>query len=148
MEQEIASIISIILNSADNPTPYYNEVKEGFAVPSMFFPTPTIDTDGETFVTYKMHYTLHVMCFHKTTQEAYIMALKTLTAIKAARNCVPLIGEDGKPTGQLLRLDDPEIKEVDSGAYQISVSWDSRRPYKAIDYPRVQDFITNQTKGI
>lgn len=145
MEQEIASIILFMLNSAGNPTPYYNEVKEGFAVPSMFFPTPTIDTEGETFATYKMHYILNVICFHKTTQDAYILAQKTLTAIKAARNLVPLIREDGKPTGELLRLDDPEIKEVDSGAYQISVSWDSRRPYKVIDYPRVQEYFTNIT---
>ena len=145
MEQEIASIITFMLNSAGNPTPYYNEVKEGFAVPSMFFPTPRIDTDGETLNTYKMSYSLDVMCFHRTTQEAYEIALKTLTAIKAARNYVPLIGEDGKPTGQLLRLDDPEIKEVDIGAYQISVAWDSRRPYNFVDYTRVQEYFTNIT---
>lgn len=140
LEQEIASIIKFTLDNAGNPAPYYNEVKENFAVPSIYFPSPEIDTDGETFSTYRLGYSWFVKVFHKTTEDAYAMALKVLLALKGARNCVPIIGTDGTPTGEYLRLKDPAIKKLDSGVYQLKIEWDSRRPYNDPDYLLVQDF--------
>lgn len=140
IEQEVASLIKFILDSAGNPAPYYNEVKENFVVPSIYFPSPEINSDGETFNTYRLGYTWRVKLFHKTTEDAYAMALKALTAIRAARNLVPLIGEDGSETGELLRIEDPEIKKLDSGVYQLVISWDSRRPYNDPEFEKMQSY--------
>jgi len=140
LEQEVASIIKFTLDSAGHPAPYYNEVKENFAVPSIYFPSPEIDTGGETFSTYRLGYSWFVKVFHKTTEDAYAMALKVLLAIKGARNCVPLIATDGQNTGELLRIKDPAIKKLDSGVYQIEFGWDSRRPYNDPEYLLVQDY--------
>lgn len=140
LEQEIASIIKFTLDSAGNPAPYYNEVKEDFVVPSIYFPSPEIDSAGETFSTYCLGYSWYIKAFHRTTEEAYAMALQVLLALKGARNCVPLIGTDGKPTGEKLRIKDPEIKKLDSGVYQINISWDSRRPYNDPDYLLMQTY--------
>lgn len=140
LEQEIASIIKFTLDSADNPAPYYNEVKKDFVVPSIYFPTPEIDSDGETFTTYRLGYSWFIKLFHKTTEGAYAMALKVLVALKGARNCVPIIGTDGNPTGEKLRIKDPTIKKLDSGVYQLTIMWDSRRPYNDPEYLSSQGF--------
>lgn len=140
LEQEIASIIKFTLDTAGNPAPYYWEVKENFVVPSCYFPSPEIDTDGETFSTYRLRYSWFIKFFHSTTEGAYAMAQRVLLALKGARNCVPLIGEDGKPTGEKLRLQDPSIKKLDSGVYRLILEWDSRRPYNDPEYLRSQNF--------
>lgn len=129
LEQEVASIIKFVLDSTGNPAPYYNEVKKNFVIPSCYFPAPEIGTGGETFSTFKMRYRWYIKCFHKTTEDAYQIALSALLAIKKARNLIPLIGEDGRETGGHLRIRDPEIKKLDDGVYQIILEWDSRRPY-------------------
>lgn len=140
LEQEIASIIKFTLDAAGNPAPYYSEAKEDFVVPSCYFPPPEIDTDGETFSTYRLRYSWRIKFFHSKTEGAYAIAQRVLVALKGARNLVPLIGTDGEPTGEHLRLLDPAIKKVDSGAYQLVVEWDSRRPYNDPEYLLVQEF--------
>lgn len=140
LEQEIASLIKFILDSAGNPAPYYNEVKENFVVPSIYFPSPEIDSDGETFNTYRLGYDWRIKFFHKTTEDAHAMALTVLTALKGARNCVPLIDYEGNPTNENLRIDDPSIKKLDSGVYQLYVSFDSRRPYNDPEYVKSQKY--------
>lgn len=52
LEQEIASIMKYVIDRAGKPAPYYWEVPAHFAVPSVYFPMPEIDTGGETFLTY------------------------------------------------------------------------------------------------
>lgn len=147
LEQEIASIIKFTLDTAGNPAPYYSEVKEDFVVPSCYFPPPEIDTDGETFSTYRLRYSWRIKFFHNTTEGAYAMAQRVLLALKGARNLVPLIGTDGEPTGEKLRLNDPAIKKVDSGAYQLIAEWDSRRPYNDPEYLLMQTYEINGWKN-
>ncbi|MCC8136257.1 MAG: hypothetical protein LIO40_06270 [Ruminococcus sp.] len=132
LEQEIASIMAFALKYADNPRPYYYNVPESFQYPAMYFPQPEISTGGETFRTYAMRYAWYIKIFCDTTENAYEQAWKVLTALKRQRNLVPLIDEDGEyiaGCGNKLRLDDPSIKTIDTGAAQITLTWTSRRPY-------------------
>ncbi|MEG1894640.1 MAG: hypothetical protein RR162_00270 [Oscillospiraceae bacterium] len=129
LEQEIASVIKFTLDRANNPSPYYYKVPQSFAVPSAYFPTPEIETRGETFSTYAMSYTWFIKFFHKTTQASYDMALLVLLALKSNRNLVPLIDIEGNPTGKSIRIKDPTLATVEDGTVQLKISWDSRRPY-------------------
>jgi hypothetical protein len=52
-----------------------------------------------------------------------------LTALKEARNYVPLIDEDGRPTDKKLRLKDPSLKKIDDGVVELVIEWTSRRAY-------------------
>ena len=140
LEQEVASIIKFTLDNAGNPAPYYGEIKKDFVVPSCYFPSPEIDTDGETFRTYRLRYSWFIKFFHKTTEEAYALALSVLLALKRARNLVPIIGEDGEPTGERLRIQDPSMKKLDSGVYQLVIEWDSRRQYDAPTVVNMQEY--------
>ena len=149
MEQEIASIIKFVLAEAGNPTPYYDEVPQDFFIPSVFFPVPELDTDGETFKTYRIRFSWFIKFFHRTTPEAYDMAMAVLTALKRARNLVPLIDTDGTETGEKLRLRDPRAKKIDSGVCQLMLEWDSRRPYDLPDYETMQNhYISGIISGM
>lgn len=130
LEQELASIMKYTLDKAEKTSPYYYEVPRHFTVPAVYFPTPEITTGGETFLTYRMEYVWRIIFFHKSSHKAYALGLEVLTAIKGNRNLIPLItqtGEEAEEGG--IRLDDPELKVLDSGAAQLTLSWISRRPY-------------------
>ncbi len=130
LEQEMASIIKFVLTCARELSPYYWNVPENFVVPSAYFPPPEIDTDGETFCTYAMDFSWYIKLFHQTAQEAYSIGNIVLMGIRAARNLIPLITEDGKEIrGSWVRVEDPKLKVLDDGAAQLTISWRSRRPY-------------------
>ena len=130
LDYELASIIKFTLDSADNPAPYYSEVKENFIVPSVYFPSPEIVTGGDTLSTYRMRFRWNIKVFHKTTEDAFSTAMSVLTALKQARNLVPVIDEEGDTTNHFLRIEDPEIRELDSGAYLLAIEWISHRTYE------------------
>lgn len=131
LEQEIASIIKFVLEKSGNPTPYYNEVPEGFLLPSVYFPVPEVSSSGDTLATYSLNFILFVKFFHIDVRRAYERGLSALTAIRAARNLIPLIDESGEKTGRGFRLKDPTLRKIDTtpGVVQLELSWDSPRPY-------------------
>lgn len=131
LEQEMASIIKFVLDKAGGPSPYYWNVPQNFSVPAAFFPTPEIDTGGETFLTYYMDYVWFIKLFHKTGQGAYSLGYEAMAAMRAARNMIPLIAEDGSEVaGSWVRINDPQLKVLDDGAAQLTISWRSRKPYR------------------
>jgi len=129
LEQETASYAHFIISALEDVTPYYWEVPENFHVPAVFFPTPEVETHGDTLSSYEMAYTWFVKLFHKTDGEAQNLALTALTAIKRARNCIPLKNEDGSDAGHCFRVLDPLIKPVERGAWQLQLRWESPRYY-------------------
>jgi|GEM_PF-370177 len=131
LEQEIASIIKYILNIAGNPSPYYDEVPEGFLVPSVFFPPPEIMSGGGTLSTYTLSYTWFIKFFHSDTPSAQSLGLEVLAAMQRERNRIPRIDDTGHENGEIFHIKDPSLKKVDSarGVAQLTLSWDSPRPY-------------------
>ncbi len=130
LELEISSVFEFILKAADNPQPYYENIPESFYVPAAYFPVPELVTYGDTFSTYGAEYSWYISFFHSSTQEAYILASKALTAIKEAHNLIPFIDGNGNATGGGIRIKDPEIKPIDECAVQLLIRFISHRPYK------------------
>lgn len=125
--------MSFISKKARAPAPYYYNVPQHFEVPAVYFPSPEIKTGGETLSSYGMDYIWYILFFHKTSREAYALGLEVLTAIREGRNLIPIIAEDGsKIEGSWLRVNDPELIVIDTGAAQLTVSWRSRRPYEGV----------------
>lgn len=131
LEQEIASAIRFILDAASNPNPYYYSVPEKFTTPAVYFPSLEITTGGETFLTYRMEFAWYITFHHQTTEDAYALAHAALSAIMGRRCLIPLIAKDGQKAGGYLRVDPPSIKKVDTGVYQLALTFVSRRPYDA-----------------
>lgn len=144
LEQDIASIIKFTLDKAGNPAPYYWKVPKSFAVPSVYFPTPEIDTGADTLSTYSMNYVWGIIFFHKTSESAYQRALRVLTAIRARRNMIAVIDIDGNETKEILRINDPKLKSLDNGAVQLEITWTSRRPYDAEESEKAQAYHIQQ----
>ena len=140
LEQELASIMNYVLDTADNPAPYYYQVPQHFMVPAVYFPTPEIISGGETFLTYNLDYVWYIRFFHKSAQLAYGLAFKVLTALKAGRSLVPLITPTGERTAGGIRLHDPKLKLLQDGAAQLALSWRSRRPYNAEVAQKMQHY--------
>lgn len=140
LEQEIASIIAMAQRIAGDIGCYYWNLPEDFHCPALFFPQPEITTNGETFRTYASEYAWYIKVFAETTQQAHSIALSILTAIKRAKNYVPLINRDGEPTKEKLRLKDPSLKWLETGVEQVVIEWTSRRPYDLPTPPKMQHF--------
>lgn len=130
LEQETASIMKFVLDRAGNPAPYYWKVPEDFVVPAIYFPVPEINTGGETFRTYNMDYSWYIRIFHMREEDAFSLGLSVVAAIRAARNMIPLIAEDGSEIeDRWVRVDDPMMKMLEDGTAQLTINWRSRRPY-------------------
>lgn len=139
LEQEMASIIKFVLDRAGGPSPYYWNVPRHFTVPAAYFPAPELDTGGETFLTYYTDYVWYVKLFHKSGQGAYSIGRAVAGAIRAERNLIPLIEQDGSEIeGSWVRVKDPKLKVLDDGAAQLTLGWRSRRPYRDTVEDRTQ----------
>lgn len=129
MEQIAASIARYILTAAGNITPYYNDLKEGFKVPSVFFPEFEVGTTREDFDTYAFNNAWYVKFFHSTTEQANALAKRVLAKIVGGRYYVPILNKDGTDTGRKIRISRAEIKKVDDGVYQMWLDWDESYEY-------------------
>lgn len=141
LEQEMASIIKFIFDHAGGPSPYYWKVPQNFSVPAVYFPTPELDTGGDTFLTYYTDYVWYVKLFHKTEQGAYSLGSAVVDAIRAAKNLIPLIAQDGSEIEESwVRVNDPKLKGLDDGAAQLTINWRSRKPYTTDPATMAQSF--------
>lgn len=79
--------------------------------------------------------------FASTDEDAYASAAAALNALCAARLLVPLIDETGAAAGGGVRLKDPGgVKRLDIGTAQLTLHWDSRRPYNRVDCQKVMHY--------
>ncbi|MDD3029765.1 MAG: hypothetical protein PHS57_05755 [Alphaproteobacteria bacterium] len=121
-----------------SPPPYYWNVPQDFVIPSVYFPVPEITTYGDTFTSYRFEYMWYIKCFAKTANDAHAMGLAVVSAIKEHRNIVPLIDEDGALTGKGFRLLDPSARAIEDGVCQITIRWNSPRPYYDVLHPSAE----------
>ena len=146
LEKEIAGIMHFVLDAAGNPAPYYHNVPESFAVPSVFFPSPEIEFQPDTLSSYSEVYTMFVKFFHSSTEMAYELALPVFHGINAVRGKIPLYDVSGKKTGEIIRIKNTHLKKADECAYQLQIDWVSRIPYTHDEAQLVRNFYINGGK--
>lgn len=146
LEKEIAGIMRFVLDCAGNPVPYYHNVPENFAVPSVFFPSPEIEFQPDTLNSYGAVYSMFVKFFHSSTERAYELALPVFHGINAARRDIPLYDISGKLTGESVRINNIQMKKADECAYQIQLDWISRIAYTQTEAQLVRNFYINGGK--
>lgn len=140
LEQEIASIIKFVLDSAGNPTPYYYNIPQSFQVPAAYFPRPEITTGGDTLASYEATYSLYVNFFDRTTEKAYDRAYMAFDAILRRRNLIPLIDTQGNLLRKGVRLKDPSLRATAECVAQLVLEFVSRRPYDVKEAEKMQTF--------
>ena len=143
LEQEIASVMSFVIDKADNPAPYYWNIPQDFVVPAVYFPQTEIVSGADTLSSYTLDYSLFVKFFAKDTQSAHAMGSAVLTAIKSIKNDIPLIDENGESTGRIVRMDDPVLRPTGDMAAQLTLMWTSHRPYYEKAFTKMETFEIN-----
>lgn len=129
LDQELASIIHTVLAAADNPTPLYHNVPEGFAVPSVFFPVPEQFGGSSSLSSYEISYMWFIKFFASESADAYSMASNVLEHIVSRRNAIPLYDTEGELIGKSMRIGYPRIRKIEDGVVQMQIEWNSIRPY-------------------
>jgi len=125
---------------------YEEEVPEGFKVPSMYFP-PAFSFDGnDTNQTFMKTFNLSVKLFHKGSHAALDAAETIADAVRAKRMIIPMINQDGTPTGDYIRLTRIDTRKGD-GFVSIIITWSSRYFYDRETWPSINGVtIENQLK--
>ena len=140
-EQEVASIIKFMLDSTNNPHPYYEKVPQSFMVPAAYFPSPEIVTDGDTINSYGMDYAMYVKFFADTSEEAYQLGRIAVMAIRGMRNMIPLVDTSlNIIKKKWLMINDPALKIIDAGVAQVTITWRSRHPYFRKHVPKMMEY--------
>ncbi len=128
MNPEVGAIMNYFYNLFPVKV-YTKEVPENFVVPSLYFPTPFTFDGNDTTSTFMKTYNLVVKLFHVDAQQANYEAERIADAVRKKRMIIPLIEQDGTPTGDYLRISRVETRIVDGTAH-ITVNWDSRYHYE------------------
>lgn len=117
---------------------YKKEVPEEFAVPSLYFPTPTTFDESDSNMTFAKVYSLSVKLFHEDSIKANDRAEHIADTIRSNKNVIPILNSDGEKTGQFLRLSRIETRIGDSGVAMIIMGWESNYYYNREEWPSMQ----------
>ena len=151
IDQELASIINFVLGAAPvGVVPYYYQMREDFAVPSIFFLPPEFTVEGDTLASYRLEFSWYLPVFAADDADAYSIAHTVANTLMAHRCLVPIIDDEGKPTGKGLRMDNPSVKVIEQdsvgGRAELALHWKSRRPYNAVEVQKMMHFTLNYHK--
>lgn len=138
MNQEVGSIMSRFYSIFPVKV-YTKEVPENFVVPSMYFPEPFSFDGNDTTSTFMKTYNLVVKLFHTDSQQANSEAERIADTLRRKRMLIPLIEQDGTPTGEYLRISRIDTRIVDGVAF-ITINWNSRYHYERDDYIALENF--------
>lgn len=144
LEYEIAAIYYFIASTI-KATPYFEKVPKNFMVPCVFYPTPEQSGGVFSVSKYKTDFVMYIKFMAKDTMEAYSMASKVMQELMKNKRKVPLVDETGNKTGKRFQINNPVVRKVDNGVYQMEVSWKRYTSYTADVMTKAQEFFFNGT---
>lgn len=142
LEFEIAAIYYFIAGVV-TATPYFEEVPKDLLTPCIFYPTPEPDASLYSTGAFATRFVMYIKFMDHDTMSAYNMAAAALKAVMKKRNKIPIIDETGEPTGKHFRVNEPKVKKIEQGVYQMELSWNRYTRYEAADIQRAQDIFIN-----
>lgn len=144
MERFRMSLAKACLSFSGISDIYYDTITDGFAMPSIYFPPADITQEKDGMNTYKQCSTIYTKVFAATTREAAEIADRITSGIMVLRCRLPVYGKDGKETGEVLRLESPEMVTVDIGVVQVTMTYKIVRRYGKTEYPKSQETVINK----
>lgn len=139
LEQEIAALVHFM--EPLGVKPYFGELSDGFATPSVYFPPPELDGNQFSVSTYENLFTVFIKVFERTSMESYDLASKIVKSIQSRRKRIPLYDEDGKLTGKNFRIIKLNARNIDAGVTQIQISWKTHTAYDEETYTKASRFF-------
>ena len=139
LEQEIAALVYFMESLGVKP--YFRELPDGFATPSVYFPPPEVDGNQFSISTYENLFTVFIKVFGRTSMESYNLASKIVKSIQSRRKPIPLYDENGKLTGRNFRIIKLNARNIDVGVTQIQISWKTHTAYDEETYTKASRFF-------
>ena len=139
LEQEIAALVRFI--EPMGMRPYFGELPEGAATPSVYFPPPEVDGNQFSVSTYENLFTVFIKIFDRASMESYNLASQIVKSIQSRRKRIPLYDENGKLTGKNFRIIKLNARNIDAGVTQIQISWKTHTAYDEETYTKVSRFF-------
>lgn len=141
LTQEVASLVHFInglgLGIAKS---YFGEIPEGFAVPSLYYPTPETINRGYSTEGFEKESTIYLKVFDKTSMDSNYLAEQIVTAIMQAGRNIPLYGADGQPAGFDFHIYTVNSRNIETGVTQIEISYKTQTSYVEPEYPKATNF--------
>lgn len=133
MTEDFASVVSYIMNTVGKPAnthDYYENVKDGFALPALYFKIPDISPSKYILSSqYVNSNTAYIEVYHLSNDLAYTLANDIANAIFKNRCYIPLLNEDGTETGLFIRVTVNKVARIDDCVAQVQLTWDYRKNY-------------------
>lgn len=142
LEHEIAAIYYFIAETVD-AEPYFQEVPENLIIPCVFYPSP--EQSGGVFSSskYKTDFIMYVKFMAGSTRKAYEMGSSVLQKLMKENRKIPLVNERGVKTGKKFQINNPDLKRIDNGVYQMKISWVRYSEYTRNSVDRAHEFFIN-----
>lgn len=138
------SLARACLSSSGISTIYYDAIPEDFTMPAIYLPHADHTQVKDGLNAYRDTYLVYTKVFAVTTGEAAMIAERILDGIMGMRCRLPVYGKDGKETGEILRLEPPEMVTVDIGVVQVTMTYKIVRVYGKTEYPKSQKTVINK----
>lgn len=142
LECEIAAIYYFVAGII-TAQPYFEEMPLDMLIPCVFYPNPAPTAAGFSVNAYMTEFSIYVKFMNHTTMAAYEMGENVLQEIMRNRRKVPLVDKEGKRTGRNLRVNMPKLKKIESGVYQMELSWNRHTRYDAKEVTLARDIFLN-----
>ena len=124
--QHLASVVRYVQdNSKEGTKWYFDEIPEDFFVPSVYFQIPSISGSKATLSSYKTTYVLNCWFMDLKDWDAYSRAENIRDSILIDNTVIPLVDMSGEYTGKGIRTGVPEIRKIDEGIVQLTISFDA-----------------------
>lgn len=133
MTEDFASVVSYIMNTVGNlanAQDYYENVKDGFKLPALYFKIPDISPSKDILsAQYVNLNTAYIEVYHLSNDLAYTLANDIANAIFKNRCYIPLLKEDGTETGLYIRVTVNKVARIDDCVAEVQLTWDYRKNY-------------------
>lgn len=143
LEAEVASIAKKMCDISGIENIYFDDVREGFKRPSLYFPPVEQTVLGDTLTTFAYDNAMFVKVFDKSTKNAMNIAEQITHAVSIGRNIIPFISEEGEPTGKVFRIKDVSYKSVDVGTAQLYIRWKSIHAFAEGTHAKAANLVFN-----
>ena len=140
LEQSIGSVVKYIIErDSESIIAYFEDLPDEFAVPSLYFPVPYIESQKVTLRSYVNRISFEVWVFDRSNWEAESRAACLRDALMLDGLVIPILNKDGSVTGKGLRIMEPTQRKQEKGL--VILTFTVKDYFRArVDTTKVQDF--------
>lgn len=127
MREDFASIANFVMNNIGkeySAKAYYENVKDGFHVPAIYFPVPDEINDKLTFgSSYQADNSMFIQIFAMSNQEALNIANDIKVSLQKVNRYIPIIDINGSYTDRVIIIYCKKISKIDDSVVQVQLDW-------------------------